>query len=107
MTTKIKHRILIVRCKTLGCDVDLDYKSAGSGIGALAPIEPTEPYHVFMKSIEPDPGTLTCPECQQAHDYSNDDIEEKAIPEMEIGDTVTAWGQNALFELLSVKDGTA
>jgi len=76
----IRHRILVVRCKTPGCEVDLDYKNAGqSGIGALPPFNPNEPYRVFMKSIEPHPGLLTCPDCNQTHDYANEDIQERAI----------------------------
>jgi hypothetical protein len=60
--------------------MDLDYKNAGAtGIGALPPQAPNEPYKVFVMSIEPDPGSLTCLECHQTHDYYNKDIKEKTI----------------------------
>ena len=72
------RRILIVRCKT--CDMDLDYKnSAAKGIGALRPFDANEPYKVFVTSIEPDHGSLTCPDCHHTHDYCNKDIEERVI----------------------------
>jgi hypothetical protein len=108
MNTKIKQRILVVRCKTPGCEVDLDYKNAvATGIGALAPFSPTEPFRVFMKGIEADPGLQTCPECFQTHEYTNEDIEEKAIPEPEVGDTVFALGESGRFELMSLTNGRA
>jgi hypothetical protein len=62
--------------------VDLDYKNAdATGKGALPPFSATEPFRAFMKGIEPNPGSLTCPECKQTHEYSNEDIQERAIPE--------------------------
>jgi hypothetical protein len=76
--TTITRRILIVRCKT--CDMDLDYKNAAStGLGALPPFHPNNPFNVFVRSIEPTPGKLTCPECRQTHDYYTEDIMERGI----------------------------
>jgi hypothetical protein len=58
----------------------LDYKNAAAtGIGALRPLASDEPYKVFVLGIEGDPGRLTCPECNQTHDYVNADIKERTI----------------------------
>jgi len=105
---KLKYRIPVVKCRTSGCETDLDYTGAGAtGIGALPPFQPDQPYKVFVKSVMPNPGKRTCPECKQAHEYTSGDITEKQILEPEVGDIVLAHGQNGRFELTAIHNGMA
>lgn len=64
-------RLLVVRCKTKECEVDLKVGEA-----------PADSYHdgvyrVLARSVLPNPGKLTCPDCKQTHDYVTEDIETK------------------------------
>ena len=98
-----------MQCKTDGCECDLDYTGAATtGVGSLPPFDPKRPpYRFFAISVMGDPGELTCPECRQTHEYSNEDIEEKLILEAEVGDRVLVLGQAGRFEFTGLNGQTA
>lgn len=100
---RIKSRIPVVQCKTIGCETNLDYLNAAvSGIGALPPFDPKEPYRVMVPAIMSEPGELTCPVCKKTQQFSNGDIKEGAVLEPEVGDVVCALGESGRFELLEM-----
>jgi len=49
----MKNRLLIVKCKTEGCETDLQ-------VGDMPPDDPRGVSRVLAKSIVPNPGKLTC-----------------------------------------------
>jgi len=67
----MKNRLLIVKCKTEGCETDLQ-------VGDMPPDDPRGVSRVLAKSIVPNPGKLTCPVCKQKHDYSGEDVGTKS-----------------------------
>lgn len=64
------NRVLIVKCKTKGCDTDLKVRE-------VPPDGPRGIYRVPAISVVPDPGELTCPDCNETHSYLSQDIEVK------------------------------
>jgi hypothetical protein len=67
-----KDAVLVVKCKTEGCDTDLSL-----GGPTLPPSSQTQP------NIEPcilfDRLELTCPTCGNLHSYERNDVFEKAV----------------------------
>ena len=64
----MKKRLLIVKCKTEGCEKELP-------VGEMPPDDPRGVYRVLVPSIVPNPGKVSCDVCKQEHDYSGEDVE--------------------------------
>ncbi len=68
---RTKDTVLVVKCKTDGCDTPLSL--GGPIIPAPSQTKPNIEPHIFFDRID-----LTCPSCGVLHTYERSDVFEKA-----------------------------